>query len=86
MSVGAPGLTVVLGRLTEPLRLPTLDLRRRFRVPVCAWKRVRRVQFLVGRACYALSFVLVRGRTRFIVGAAPGKGSRRHLKIRLLRS
>jgi len=83
MSVGAPGLTVVLGHLTKPLRLPTLDLQRRFRMLVCAWKRVRHVQFLTGRVCYVLSFVLACGQTHFIVGMAPGKESRCHLKIRL---
>ena len=86
MSVGAPGLTVVLGCLMEPLRLPTLDLQRRFCVPVHAWKRVRHIRFLIDRTCYTLSFILVHSQTRFVVGVAPGKGSCHHLKIRLLQS
>ena len=53
-------------------------------MPVRAWKHVRRIPFLVGHACYAPSFVLARSWTRFIMGAAPGKGSRHHLKTQLL--
>jgi len=55
-------------------------------VPVHAWKRIRHIQFLIDRACYALSFVLACSQTHFVVGAVPSKGSRRHLKIQLLRS
>jgi len=86
-SVGAPSLGIVLHHLTEPLRHPKLgDRRGEDRGHVRACKRVRCGRTLAGRGCYAPSFVLVRGRTGSVDGAAPVEESHHPLRRQLSRS